>query len=174
MNLVTSSASSCSSLNFGQVASFSQVTSSEAAYIVERSRRVKNFFFFLSTILRSLREIRVYRFREARTSLVRGSTWGKSPSLPSTYTGALNQSDAVSCHFGFLFSGQVNFRLRAIFLILTLIIGKEDIAVLGLNGKEDWLRDPTDEMNFQWKLEIEDRVKERGRSDDAREKQTKI
>lgn len=70
---------------------------------------------------------------------------------PSTYTGALNQSDAVSCHFGFLFPGQVNFRLRAIFLILTLIIGEEDIAVgiLGLNGKEDWPWDPTDEMNFQ-------------------------
>lgn len=72
----------------------------------------------------------------------------------STYTGILNQSNAVSCHFSFPFPGQVNFRLRAICLIFTLIIGKEDLAVgiLGLNGKEDWPWDPTDEMNFQWKL----------------------
>lgn len=83
----------------------------------------------------------------------RGSTKEKSPSHPSTYTGTLNQSNAVSCHFGFPFPGRVNFRLRAIFLIFTLIIGKEDLAVgiLGLNGKEDWPWDPTDEMNFQWK-----------------------
>lgn len=36
--------------------------------------------------------------------------------IPST--GALNQSNAVSCHFGVRFLGQVNFRLRVIFLIL--------------------------------------------------------
>lgn len=59
--------------------------------------------------------------------------WDKSLFLRSTYIvglginereiiassiGALNQSNAVSCHFGFPFPGQVNFRLRAIFLIL--------------------------------------------------------
>lgn len=27
----------------------------------------------------------------------------------------------------------------------------------GLNGKEDWPWDPTDEMNFQWKSRIESR-----------------
>lgn len=91
---------------------------------------------------------KIYRFQE--TLLNRKSR----NHLPSTYTDALNQSNAVSCHFDFPFPEQVNFRLRAIFLILTLIIGKEDIAVgiLGLNGKEDWSWDSTDEMNFQWRL----------------------
>lgn len=34
-----------------------------------------------------------------------------------------------------------------------MTISKEDISVgiLGLNGREDWPWDPTDEMNFQWK-----------------------
>lgn len=76
------------------------------------------------------------------------------PPYPSTYTSALNQSNAFGPPLELpSFPGQVNFRLRAIFLILTLIIGKEDIAagILGLNGKEDWPWDPTDEMNFQWK-----------------------
>lgn len=60
--------------------------------------------------------------------------WNKSLSLREVYTlsdhedhegeitvpsiGALNQSNAVSCHFGFPSPEQVNFRLRAIFLIL--------------------------------------------------------
>jgi len=69
------------------------------------------------------------------------------------YTGILKQSDAVSCHFGFSIPGRVNFRSRAIFPILALIIGKEDIVVgiLGLNKKDDRPWDPTDETNFQWK-----------------------
>lgn len=96
----------------------------------------------------------------------------KSPSLPSTYTDALNQSNAVSCHFDFPFPEQVNFRLRAIFLILTLIIGKEDIAVgiLGLNGKEDWSWDSTDEMNFQWRLRS--KIQNEGARGRARRRET--
>lgn len=34
-----------------------------------------------------------------------------------------------------------------------MTISKEDILVgiSGLNGREDWPWDPTDEMNFQWR-----------------------
>lgn len=56
---------------------------------------------------------------------------------------------------GFLLSSeQVNFRTWNVSVISsTLTISKEDILVgiSGLNGREDWPWDPTDEMNFQWR-----------------------
>lgn len=71
--------------------------------------------YFIMSILRNS-EIRAYHFWEKYihcqiTEINEGEI--TNPSI-----GALNQSNAVSCHFGFPFPGQVNFRLRAIFLIL--------------------------------------------------------
>lgn len=72
--------------------------------------------YFIVSILHSSGEIRAYRFWEKYihcriTRINEGEI-----TVPSI--GALNQSNAVSCHFDFPSPEQVNFRLRAIFLIL--------------------------------------------------------
>lgn len=104
------------------------------------------FSCFIAMILCNLREIRYI--------VSKRHCWIGNPEITfHRYTDTLNQSNAVSCHFDVAFPEQVNFRLRAIFLILTLIIGKGiAVSILRLNGKEDWSWDSTDEMNFQWRL----------------------
>lgn len=74
--------------------------------------------YFIISILRSSREIRVYCFWKKCMLVQCRIARINEGEITVPPTGALNQSNAVSCHFGFPFPGQVNFRLRAIFLIL--------------------------------------------------------
>lgn len=78
-----------------------------------------------------------------------GSTKEKSSPLPPAHLTKVMQSAATSAS-PFLDKSTSAYERSS----WSLIIGEEDIVVgiLGLNGKEDWPWDSTDEMNFQWKL----------------------